>query len=84
MGNPTPSPPLDEDVHSDDDITHEVKDYTGGLKETANFILLIPSQLVFLPRALSSRGAGISMSNVGPSTTGASFQDVSPCYVCED
>ena len=30
MGNPTPSLPLDKDVHFNDDIIREVKNYTEG------------------------------------------------------
>ena len=32
MANPTPLPPLDEDVHFDDDLIREVENYTEGVE----------------------------------------------------
>ena len=84
MGNPTLLPPPDGDVHSDDDIICEVENYTEGVEGDAYVQAFNPPQLAFFPHALSSRGAGISAGDVGPSTSGAVSRDVSPHYVCED
>ena len=84
MANPTPLPPPDKDVHFDDDIIREVENYTEGAEGDSQVQALDPSQLSFLPRALSSRGAGTSAGNAGPSTSGAASWDVGPCYVCKE
>ena len=84
MGNPTPSPPLDEDLHSDDDIICEVEKYTEGVEGDTQVQALDPPKLAFLPHTLSSRGACISAGDAGPSTNGAVSRDIGLRCVCED
>ena len=84
MTNPTPLPFPFEDVHFDDNLICEVQNYAEGVEGDSQVQALDHPQLAFLPRALSSRGAGISRSDVGPSTSGAASRDLGPRYVCED
>ena len=84
MGNPTLLPHPNKDVHFDDDIICKVKNYIEGAEGDAQVQTLDLSQLAFLPRALSSRGVGISTSDASTSTSGAASQDISPRYMCED
>ena len=82
--NPLLKHSFDEDVHSNDDLIHEIENYTEGAEGDAQVQLLDSPQLTFLPHALSSICASTSTGNAGPLTSGAASQDVSPCYVCED
>ena len=82
--NPALTHPLDEGVNFDEDLIHEIENYTKGAKGDAQVQPLDPPQFAFLPRVLSSLGAGISTSNAGPLTNRAVSLDVGPCYVCED
>ena len=80
MANPTPLPPPDEDVYSEDDIIYEVENYSEWAEGDSQVQALDP----LFPPALSSRGAGTSTGNANLSTSGTASRDVDPHYVCED
>ena len=82
--NPTPLPPPDEDVHSDNDLIHEVENYAEGVKGDSQVQALDPPRLASLPRTLSSSVAGTSRGDASHSTSGAASRDLGPRYVCED
>ena len=77
-------PLLDEDVYSDDDLICEIKNYAEGVEGDSQVQALDPSQLAFLPRALSSRGTSTFRGDVGHSTSGVASWDLGPRYACKD